>query len=194
MLASRDAMNAQVMVVRTVDLQPFLTGKMIRDRARPILDLIAARHFFLDRPVAELSPEYRQIIPYVVIRNDHDYFVLKRTTKQTEARLHHKLSLGIGGHINPGHSLLEGLKKELDEEVRIGATYDMDFIGIINDDSTDVGRVHLGAAYVLDTAGREVSVKETEKMSGEWMSRAALRDARTAMESWSQIVYDAFIA
>jgi len=187
-------MIEQVMVVRTVDLQPFLRGRMIRDRARPILDLIAAKHFFLDRPTAELSPEYRQIIPYVVIRNDHDYFVLKRTTKQTESRLHHKLSLGIGGHINPGHSLLEGLQKELDEEVRIGATYDMDFIGIINDDSTDVGRVHLGAAYLLDSAGREVTVKETEKMSGEWMSRAALRGARMAMESWSQIVYDAFIA
>jgi len=187
-------MNELVMVVRTVDLQPFLTGRLIRDHARPILDLISAKHLFLERSVAEVSPAYRQIIPYVVIRNDHHYFVLKRTPKQTEARLHHKLSLGIGGHVNPGHSLLEGLQKELDEEVHIATTYDMEFIGIINDDTTDVGRVHLGAAYLLDVTSREVTVKETEKMTSEWMSRNAIREARTAMESWSQIVYDEFIA
>ena len=76
----------------------------------------------------------------------------------------------------------------------IGSDYDMQFIGIVNDDSTDVGRVHLGAAYVLDAQGKEIRVKETDKMSGEWMSPAALRNARNAMESWSQIVYDEFIA
>jgi predicted NUDIX family phosphoesterase len=182
------------MVVRTVDLQPFFAGRLIRDGARQILDIIASKHFFIDRPIAEVSPEYRQIIPYVVVRNEDDYFVLVRTTKQTESRLHHKLSLGIGGHINPGHSLLEGLQKELDEEVSIGTTYDMEFVGIVNDDSTDVGRVHLGAAYLLEAAGKEVIVKETEKMSSRWMPRAALREARTAMESWSQIIYDQFIA
>jgi predicted NUDIX family phosphoesterase len=182
------------MVVRTADLQPFLRPRLIRDRARPILGLIASKHFFIDRPLAEVSPEFRQIIPYVVIRNGDDYFVLKRTTKQTEARLHHKLSLGIGGHVNPGYSLLEGLRKELDEEVQIAADYAMEFIGVINDDSTDVGRVHLGAAYLLDAGSKDVVVKETEKMIGEWMPRAALRDVRSRFESWSEIVYDDFIA
>lgn len=187
-------MNEQVMVVRTTDLQPYLAGKLIRNHAHQILDVIAAKHLFIDRPIAEVSPAYRQIIPYVLIRNGDTYLVLKRTTKQTEARLHHKLSVGIGGHINPGHSLLDGLRKELDEEVQIHANYEMEFIGIINDDTTDVGRVHLGAAYVLDVGTRDVAVKETEKMSGEWMSRNALREARSAMESWSQIIYDEFIA
>ena len=186
--------NEQVMVVRTVDLQPLLAGRLIRNHARAILDLIASKHFFIDRPTAEISPQFRQIIPYVIIRNADDYFVLKRTIRQTEARLHHKLSLGIGGHVNPGHSLLEGLQKELDEEVHIGSDYAMEFIGMINDDSTDVGRVHLGAAYVLDAGSRDVIVKETEKMTSEWMPRAALRRVRDALESWSQIVYDEFIA
>lgn len=182
------------MVVRTVDLQPHLSGSLIRNHTRAVLDLIGAKHAFIDRQIAEISPQYRQIIPYVVIRNADDYFVLKRTTKQTESRLHHKLSLGIGGHVNPGHSLLEGLQKELNEEVHVATTYEMDFIGIINDDTTDVGRVHLGVAYVLDAEMKEVAVKETEKMSGEWMSRGVLRAARPAMESWSQIIYDQFIA
>jgi predicted NUDIX family phosphoesterase len=186
--------NEQVMVVRTVDLQPFFSGRLIRSHARAILDAIASKHFFIDRPTAEISPEYRQIIPYVVIRSGDEYFVLVRTPKQSETRLHHKVSLGIGGHVNPGHTLLEGLQKELDEEVWIGSTYDMQFIGIVNDDSTDVGRVHLGAAYVLDAQGKDVKIKETDKMSGEWMTRAGLRGSRDAMESWSQIVYDEFIA
>jgi len=182
------------MVVRTADLQPYLTSPLIRDRTRPILDLIAAKHFFIDRPVAEVSPEFRQIIPYVAIRSGSDYFVLERTTKQTEARLHRKLSLGVGGHVNPGHSLLEGLQKELDEEVHIGTDYAMEFIGMINDDSTDVGRVHLGAAYVIEAGSRDVIVKETEKMTSEWVAHSALRGLRDAMESWSQILYDNFIA
>jgi len=186
-------MTEQVMVVRTADLQTHLRPGLIRDSARAILDLIAKKHFFIDRPVAEVSPEFRQIIPYVVILNDDQFFVLKRTTKQTEARLHHKLSLGIGGHVNPGHTLLEGLQKELEEEVQIGSDYTMDFIGIINDDSTDVGRVHLGAAYLLQADGRDVVVKETEKMTGEWMPRNALQGVRASFESWSQIVYDDFI-
>jgi len=187
-------MSEQVMVVRTVDLQPYLTGRLIRDHARPILDLISTKHFFLDRPIAEVSPEFRQIIPYVLIRNSGHYFVLKRTTQQTESRLHHKLSLGIGGHVNPGHSLLEGLRKELDEEVDIRANYEMEFIGMINDDSTDVGRVHLGAAYVLDAGSKEVAVKERDKMIGEWMPRSVIYKFRAELESWSQIVYDEFIA
>src|SRR5260370_32583771 len=99
--------NEHVMVVRTVDLQPFLSGRLSGDRARAILDVIASKHFFIDRPTAEISPKYRQIIPYVIIRNAGDYFVLVRAPKQSETRLHHKVSLGIGGHINPGHSLLE---------------------------------------------------------------------------------------
>ena len=181
------------MVVRTADVRPYLNSRLIRDHARPILDLISTKHLFIDRPLAEVSPEFRQIIPYVIIRNGEHYFVLKRTTKQTEARLHHKLSLGIGGHVNPGHSLLEGLQKELDEEVDIRANYEMEFIGMINDDTTDVGRVHLGAAYLLDVSTRDVAIKETEKMIGQWMSRAAIHESRAALESWSQIVYDDFI-
>src|SRR5712692_9177078 len=158
-------MSEQVMVVEAALLRPHVTRPLIRDGARVILDLISSRHLFIARELAEVSPQYRQIIPYVVIRKDDHYFVLKRTPKQTEARLHHKLSLGIGGHINPGQSLLEGLQKELNEEVHIGTNYEMEFIGIINDDSTDVGRVHLGAAFLLEVDSREVRVKETEKMT-----------------------------
>ena len=181
------------MVVETALLRPHFTGRLIRN-ATAILDLINAQHRFIPRPIAEVSPQYRQIIPYVVIRHGEDYFVLKRTSKQTEARLHHKLSLGVGGHINPGHSIMDGVHKELDEEVRIDGPHQLQFVGILNDDSTEVARVHLGVVFVLDVADKRVAVLETEKMTGQWMSRSEMREARSAMESWSEILYDEFVA
>ncbi|HKS23063.1 MAG TPA: NUDIX domain-containing protein [Thermoanaerobaculia bacterium] len=187
-------MSESVMVVATEALRPFLNASFIRDRADDVLDLIAEEHTFIDRPLAERSPEWRQIIPYVVIRNGDAVFTLRRTTKQTEERLHHKVSIGIGGHVNPGHDLIDGLQKELDEEVRIAGDYELRFAGIINDESTEVGRVHLGACFVLEAPSRDVVVVETEKMHGEWMPRAELGSVREAMETWSQIAYDELLA
>lgn len=189
-------MSEAVMVVPTPALAPFLAGKpfhVIRENSDAILALIAAQHTFLPRDVAEVSPEFRQIIPYVVVLHGDDVFVTRRTKKQTESRLHDKVSLGIGGHINPGHDLLAGLRKELDEEVRIGGAYELTFAGILNDESTEVSRVHLGAVHLLHAATRDVEVLETEKMTGRWIARAELPALREAMESWSQIVYDALL-
>ena len=191
-------MSEEVMVVPRSELRPHIDGRdfdLIVGDTASILHLIETRHSFLPRPIAEVSPEYKQIIPYVAIRSGDDYFLLRRTPKQTESRLHDKLSLGIGGHINPDTpSLLGGLRNELDEEVSIEEPYELQFIGILNDDTTDVGRVHLGAVYVLDVPSRRVTVRETEKMSGSWVHQAQLGSMSEAMETWSQIVHDRYVA
>ncbi len=187
------SLEEEVLVVRTSLLSPYLRPGLFRENAEEILDLVEREQEFLVRRIAEESPEYRQIIPYVVIRNGDHWFLLRRTRKGTDARLHDKLSLGIGGHINPGHGVAEGLQKELDEEVAIEGDYEIRFAGILNDDSTEVGRVHLGLVYVLDAATREIRVLETEKLSGEWHPATALEPMREPMEGWSQIVYDALI-
>src|SRR5436190_18974290 len=109
-------MSEEVMVVETALLEPHFRGRrfdLILDDAPAMLELIASKHFFVPRPEAEVEPRWRQIIPYVAIVHDGSVFTLQRTAKQTEARLHHKYSIGIGGHINPGHDLSAGLKKEL---------------------------------------------------------------------------------
>ena len=184
------------MVVERETLAAFLIEQgLVQERTDEILDAITERHFFIDRPTAEISPQYKQIIPYVLIRHDDSYFLLQRTQKQTEARLHHKLSLGIGGHINPDTpELLAGLHKELEEEVNVGGDYDLTFVGILNDDTTEVGSVHLGAVYVLDAHDANVTVRETEKMTGRWAPLVELPALRDQMESWSQIVYDSLIS
>ena len=184
------------MVVERERLAPYLVEHgLVRERLDEALDVILDGHFFIDRPTAEVSPQYKQIIPYVLIRHDRSYFLLQRTPKQTEARLHNKLSLGIGGHINPDTpELLDGLHKELEEEVHVAGDYDLAFVGILNDDTTDVGRVHLGAVYVLDAHDTNVTVRETDKMTGRWAAASELPALREQMETWSQIVYDAMVA
>jgi len=187
------SMSEEVMVVETSLLAPHLRQGITRERAEDVLHLIENNHFFIVRQTAEESPQYRQIIPYVVMRSGDAWFVLRRTRKGTDARLHEKVSLGIGGHINPGFDVAGGLRKELEEEVALDAAYDLTFAGILNDESTEVGRVHLGVVYILDTPSRDVRVLETEKLSGEWRELHALAELREAMETWSQIVYDELI-
>lgn len=189
-------MTEQVMVVERERLQQYLVSYgLVREDLDAILDIILDAHFFLDRPTAEVSPQYKQIIPYVLIRHEQSFYLLQRTQKQTEARLHHKLSLGIGGHINPDTpDLLDGLHKELEEEVGVNGDYDLTFVGILNDDTTDVGSVHLGAVYVLDAHEQNVTVRETEKMTGRWAHLDELPSLREHMETWSQIVYDHYLA
>ena len=191
-------MTEQVMVVERGELARFIEGKkfnLIFDDMDDALEVISTKHFFLDRPTAEQSPQYKQIIPYVVIRNDDSVFLLQRTAKQTESRLHHKLSLGIGGHINPDSpTILGGLQKELEEEVGVEGDYDITFVGLLNDDTTDVGSVHLGAVYVLDAMTRDVTIREKDKMTGSWAAIRDLAPMRERMETWSQLVYDSFLA
>jgi len=189
-------MNEEVMVVETAQLAPLFRGRafdLIRNDAGAILEVIEKQHFFVPRADAEVEPKWRQIIPYVVIMHRDDVFTLRRLRKQTEARLHDKVSIGIGGHINPGHDLLAGLQKELDEEVAIDYPCDLDFVGILNDESTEVSRVHLGAAYLLYASSTNVRVRETEKMTGSFVARRELANLRDAMETWSQVVYDALL-
>ncbi|HYC93999.1 MAG TPA: NUDIX domain-containing protein [Thermoanaerobaculia bacterium] len=188
-------MTEQVMVVERELLAPYLVEYgLVQHRLDDILEAIIGSHFFLDRPTAEVSPQYKQIIPYVVIRHGERYFLLQRTQKQTEARLHLKLSIGVGGHINPDTpDLLDGLHKELEEEVHVAGDYDLTFAGILNDDTTEVGSVHLGAVFVLETHDPDVTVRETEKMTGRWCSVGELREVYASLETWSQIVFGRLI-
>ncbi|HEY2094190.1 MAG TPA: NUDIX domain-containing protein [Thermoanaerobaculia bacterium] len=189
-------MNEEVMVVETAQLVPLFRGRafdLIRDDAPAILELIKGRHFFVARADAEVEPKWRQIIPYVVVMHGNDVFTLRRLRKQTEVRLHDKVSIGIGGHINPGHDVLAGLQKELDEEIAIDDLYELEFAGILNDESTEVSRVHLGAVYVLRASSANVRVRETEKMTGSFVARRELASMRDAMETWSQVVYDSLL-
>jgi predicted NUDIX family phosphoesterase len=113
--------------------------------------------------------------------------------------LHDKLSIGIGGHINPAEGILaadliqNGLSREVNEELHIARGYQERLIGLINDDTTDVGRVHLGVLFEIEASSRDVTVRETTKMDGDWALPGRLGDSYERLETWSQIVYDSYL-
>ena len=192
----------QVLVVKREMLEPLLASGegLIKENTGLIVDRILASHLFVPRAAAEYDFDLRQIIPYVTIHCGLNFLLLRRTSKQTEKRLHDKYSLGIGGHINPSGEdgedadvIINGLYKELNEEVLLGERGTLSFQGIINDESTSVSRVHLGLFYVLEVQSDEYSIMETDKMVGNWADEQGIMDVYDRMETWSQIVFDCYV-
>ena len=191
-------MEESVLVVDRAALEERLNGRMfVTEGIDEIRDFIVRNHFFLPRSKAEYDAAAKQIIPYVVIRRGEKYFLLRRLKKQTEARLHDRLSLGVGGHINPseeaaGDPLYAGLLRELREEVAVEDGFTLSAAGILNENNGGVSDFHPGLVCLLETNG-EVTVRETEKMSGAWADPSEIRTVYDRLETWSRIVVDCFL-
>lgn len=161
------------------------------------LDRIRTHGFFVERRHAETDSEMKQIIPYCVLLRPGEVFLLRRRPKGGESRLFHLQSIGVGGHINPvdreGDPLAAGLERELLEEVAIDGDWDATPLGIINDESQDVGSVHFGLVYGVKIEG-DVRIREVDQLEGRWASipdlLAHLRTARDSFESWSALILD----
>lgn len=185
----------EVLIVKRELINSYIENKngLITDNSEIILEIIKSEYEFMPRPEAEERPDCKQIIPYVILRRGEHIFVTRRLNKGGETRLHGKISIGVGGHINPsddsGNLLMKGLWREIHEEVDIQNCGDLTPCGFINDDSNSVGSVHLGACFILDVKG-EVSVKETEKLEGLWMTKEELKSNFDNMETWTQIALE----
>jgi predicted NUDIX family phosphoesterase len=139
----------------------------------------------------ELDPAFKQVIPYLVLRDGERYFLMQRTAAGGDARLHGRYSIGVGGHLNPGDGgLLGGLLREWTEELEADFVPPCRLVGLLNDDTTDVGAVHIGAVYVADASGRSVAVRETEKLSGSFVDPPAVQAVADRLESWSLLCFD----
>ena len=178
-----------------------------------VLRRIVQNGLFLRRNELEEDPSFKQIIPYAIISNkeperggvrqSQSFYLFRRTSGQKENRLHNKFSLGVGGHMNPSGSmesieqyLIDELKRELYEEVKLlnGCFIEsIEFIGFINDDTIPVGRVHIGLLYNIRVSNKEVYVKETDKMTADWIDKTNLAEYYKGMESWTKITFDFYI-
>ncbi|MFM1997891.1 MAG: hypothetical protein RLZZ111_2278 [Planctomycetota bacterium] len=155
------------------------------------------------RASVEEDPSFKQLIPYCVLTwRDADgqprYFAYTRGGGQSEARLRAKRSVGIGGHISScdgehgdDASYDSGMRRELAEEVAIGGTWTARCVGLINDDATPVGRVHLGIVHLLELERPEVSSRESELVECGFDTLDRLLADRERFETWSQIALDA---
>ena len=156
-----------------------------------VLEAIERDGRFEPRAEVEIEPRWKQVIPYLVVRDGARYFLMQRTRAGVDARLHDQWSIGVGGHINPGDGgVLGGLRREWQEEVTADFEPEPRLLGLLNDDTTEVGRVHLGVVFEADAAGRAVAIRETSKLSGAFASAAAVRAVADRLETWSQLIFD----
>lgn len=170
------------------------TGLRPADEAQLALlrQAVADHGRYLDRPLAEESPDWKQLIPYVVLTDADRIFLMERTDAGGDPRLHRKASVGVGGHLNPvdrgQDPLTVGLRREWAEE--LDATWEPEFrlVGMLNDDSNPVGSVHLGVVFTVEAAGRPVRVREVDKLSGRMATREEVVAAWDRLETWSQLV------
>lgn len=161
--------------------------------------LAPGANFFMERPAAELDPTHKQLIPYSIFHHDGRYLCYTRGGKSGEKRLVSKRSVGIGGHINPVDQSHDGLgesmyfnsiEREITEELVISGTHTQEVIGLINDDSSEVGSVHLGVVHRFELSSGEVRSNEDAIQDLQFYTLGELRAMRDQLETWSQIIVD----
>ena len=176
------------------------------DRYLPAL-LESTSLSYRPRGEMEQDPSFKQLIPYVLFRytgadGTPRLFQYTRGGGQGEARLHAKRSVGIGGHISTEDSSAgtnhdvyrEGMARELNEEVVIETTYTEQRVGLINDDETPVGKVHLGVVHLFDVKSPNVHPREEEILNACFLPIEEILAQLDQFESWSQIVVPALFA
>lgn len=170
-------------------------------------EVVHEHGFFVERDYAERTPMLKQIIPYTVVLTGGEVLLMRRLNKGGEGRLHGKLSIGVGGHINPedassdveetrqGSSpdvIRAGTWREISEEISLEGSTELTPIGVINDDATAVGAVHLGLAQILTVDG-PVRIAEEDVLEGELVPphrlRTLLADGAN-FETWSSFLID----
>ena len=195
----RAAAAEEVLCVRREDIFPdgAWHGFVSKDLDR-YQSIIRERYVFKPRADVEEDPGYQQIIPYVVFRHGNRYFLTHRLRASSERRLRKQYSLGVGGHINPsdlrsGDPIADGLKREWEEEVAYDGQFDAQLLGLLNDESAPVSKVHLGVVFLVDGDTPNITIRETKKLGGELLTLDEMRRLYLQMESWSQIVYDRLV-
>ena len=169
-----------------------------REKITYYLERLRKYSIFIKRFVVENDPNYKQIIPYLVIKFNNKYFLFKRFPVGLEKRLFYKYSIGIGGHINEkdfnkNKDLINsGLEREFNEELIYSGKLSYKIVGLINDDFDEVGKVHFGIVYLIEIKTPDIKIRENSKMEGKLVNKKELIRYENKMERWSQIIIHNF--
>ena len=196
-----NAPNENVLVIRRSLFDQLGSFQGLNFESRKYLDAFLSRgnNFFLRRPEAENNPAYKQIIPYALIAFGNRVVYYVRGKKAGEQRLVAKGSIGIGGHMNESDESLfaldeqayrVGVEREVNEEIKIDTQFDDRIVALLNDDTTDVGRVHLGVVHVFTLAEPKVEKREAMITGLTFLTKEELVARRESLETWSQICVD----
>ena len=157
----------------------------------PYLAAFAKHGEFRRRGDAERDPTFKQIIPYLLMRDGDRLFLMKRSRAGGDARLFDRFSIGIGGHLDPGDGdVLGGLRREFSEEMTADWDPEPELLGLLNDDRELVGQVHLGVVFTAEARGRGLDVRETDKLAGGFATHVEVSEVYENLETWSQHVFD----
>jgi predicted NUDIX family phosphoesterase len=197
------APNENVLVVRRSLFDELGSFQGLHFAPQPFLDAMLARgnNYFLARATAENDPTHKQIIPYAILVCGNRVLHYVRGKKAGEQRLVAKGSIGIGGHLNDADESLfawdeqayrAGVEREVNEEVTIETPFEDRIVALLNDDSTEVGRVHLGVVHVFRLQEERVQKREAMITNLAFLDQAELEARRESLETWSQICLDHF--
>ncbi len=196
------APDENVLVVRRSLFDELGNFQGLNFEPRRYLDALLSRgnNFFLPRVQAENDPTHKQIIPYAILAHEQTVLHYVRGKKAGEQRLVAKGSIGIGGHMNDSDETLfawdeeayrVGVEREVNEEIKIESPCEDRIVALLNDDTTEVGRVHLGVVHVFRLTEPKVQKREAMITNLEFVSKDELLARRDALEGWSQICVDA---
>ncbi len=161
--------------------------------------LSRGNNFFLPRAQAENDPSHKQIIPYALMAHGDTVLHYVRGKKAGEQRLVAKGSIGIGGHMNDSDESLfawdeaayrAGVEREVNEEIKIESPFEDRIVALLNDDTTEVGRVHLGIVHVFRLTEPKVQKREAMITNLAFLNREQLLGLRDNLETWSQLCLD----
>src|ERR1700704_4852286 len=197
------APNENILVIRRSLFDELGSFQGLSFEPEKYLKAILSRgsNFFIPRPEAENDPAYKQIIPYALIAVGKTVLHYVRGKKAGEQRLVAKGSIGIGGHMNETDESLfalneqayrAGVEREVNEEVRINTAFEDRIVALLNDDSTEVGRVHLGIVHIFKLKEPNVQKREAMITGLAFLTKEELMPRRDSLETWSQICLDAF--
>jgi predicted NUDIX family phosphoesterase len=193
--------NENVLVVKRELFDELGSFQGLNFEAEKYLKAILSRgsNFFVPRPEAENDPAYKQIIPYALIAFEETVLHYVRGKKAGEQRLVAKGSIGIGGHMNETDESLfaldeqayrAGVEREVNEEIKIDTPFEDRIVALLNDDSTEVGRVHLGIVHIFKLKGPNVQKREAMITGLTFLTKEELMTRRESLETWSQICLD----
>jgi predicted NUDIX family phosphoesterase len=193
--------NENILVIKRSLFDELGSFQGLNFESEKYLSAILSRgnNFFLPRAQAEKDPAYKQIIPYVLVAFENSVLHYVRGKKAGEQRLVAKGSIGIGGHMNESDESLfamdeqayrAGVEREVNEEIKIDAPFEDRIVALLNDDSTEVGRVHLGVVHVFKLAEPKVEKREAMITGLTFLAKDELFARRETMETWSQICLD----
>jgi predicted NUDIX family phosphoesterase len=196
-----NAPNENVLVIRRSLFDQLGSFQGLNFEPAKYINMLLSRgnNFFFPRAQAENDPTYKQIIPYVLLAFKNKVLYYVRGKKAGEQRLVAKGSIGIGGHMNETDESLfaldeqayrVGVEREVNEEIKIDSQFEDRIVALLNDDTTEVGRVHLGIVHIFHLAEQTVEKREAMITNLSFLTRAELVARRESLESWSQICVD----